>query len=361
MEYVSKTLTYFNGKIETYKTKFNESDLMNKISSMGKKAGVTTVYYALLLYYALLSDSIPVSKRLIVIAALGYFISPFDFIPDFILAGLLDDASVLMFAVNSILPYITDDIKLKVKSKLGNWFNEEDIASIDTSTLQLFQKMENTKADEESNKPNEEELKAEIANTEEEYRENLNTDFETAEKFLVEKKYDKALPILERMYNLLTLPGDHDALIDELGEDRYNELVIWLCFNIGYCYNDQKDYIKAFYYLHQVRCSGDPRCFVEWINAIVNGNHPSALDIVEGFVNDPDGLMELWNEEEDKKMIMDFLERRLGYLYIEYGRLHEARLLFTRLLSNPNSKKFAQEELDYLDHIEMESDADNQD
>lgn len=146
-EYMSKAITYFSGKLDTYKSKFSESDLMKKITSVCKRAGVTTVYYALLLYYALISDSIPMSKRVMVIAALGYFISPLDFIPDFILGGLLDDTSVLMFAIHSILPYLTEDVKAKAKAKLHDWFGEEEVSKVDLDQLQLFQNTDDEKTD----------------------------------------------------------------------------------------------------------------------------------------------------------------------------------------------------------------------
>lgn len=103
---------------------------MGKIASVAKKAGASTVYYALLIYYALMSDKVPTSKKVIAIAALGYFIAPVDFIPDFILMGLLDDGSVLLFAINQILPYITDDVKAKALAKLNDWFGETDIVAV---------------------------------------------------------------------------------------------------------------------------------------------------------------------------------------------------------------------------------------
>ena len=46
-------------------------------------------------YYAMLDPATPVGARLTLVAALAYFVAPFDIIPDIVLAvGFLDDASV---------------------------------------------------------------------------------------------------------------------------------------------------------------------------------------------------------------------------------------------------------------------------
>ncbi|MDE6670096.1 MAG: DUF1232 domain-containing protein [Muribaculaceae bacterium] len=129
-EFIGKTIGFFNGKINDFKEKYNSSDLMRKIAVVAKKAGASTVYHALLLYYVLTGKDIPTSKKIIVMAALGYFIAPVDFIPDFVLMGLFDDGSVLLFALNQILPYITDEDKAKALAKLHDWFGETEIVSV---------------------------------------------------------------------------------------------------------------------------------------------------------------------------------------------------------------------------------------
>ncbi len=361
-EYMSNAMDYFSRKMDTYKAKFSESDLMKKIASVGKKVGVTTVYNVLLLYYGLMSGSIPLSKRVMVIAALGYFIAPFDLIPDFIMAGLLDDATVLMFALQSVLPYISEEDKAKAKSKLCDWFGEQDVMSVDAAQLSIFQNK-----DEDTSKMGGEKSAAtdpddschelsdindkESEEAETNYWDNLNDGIDMASNYLENKEYENALPILLSTYEIFTLPGDYYSLIEELGKEDYDKILEWLCYNIGFCYNEQKDYVRALYYLHQVRFSDDPNCFIEWLNAIVNSSHPSALEIVENIMNDQEDLRELWNEE-DYQIVMAFLERRLGYLYTEYGRYEDAREHFTRLLSDPRCVNFARKELDYLDSIE---------
>lgn len=130
IEYYGVAIGYFNNKIDSFKEKYNPSDLMKKIAEAAKKTGASGVYYALLLYYALSNESIPMKERLIVMAALGYYISPLDFIPDFMIAGYLDDASVLMYVFNRVSGYIDDEVRSKAKAKLRDWFGEQEIIEI---------------------------------------------------------------------------------------------------------------------------------------------------------------------------------------------------------------------------------------
>jgi uncharacterized membrane protein YkvA (DUF1232 family) len=61
-------------------------------------------------YYAMLDPATPARPRLILIAALAYFVSPFDFVPDIILGlGFLDDASVLAAALAAVSGSIKDE------------------------------------------------------------------------------------------------------------------------------------------------------------------------------------------------------------------------------------------------------------
>ncbi|MGH6924044.1 MAG: YkvA family protein [Propylenella sp.] len=54
-------------------------------------------------YYAMLDPATPTSARLTLVAALAYFVAPFDLVPDLILGiGFLDDASVLAAAIAAV-------------------------------------------------------------------------------------------------------------------------------------------------------------------------------------------------------------------------------------------------------------------
>jgi uncharacterized membrane protein YkvA (DUF1232 family) len=58
----------------------------------------------------MLDPATPARPRLILIAALAYFVSPFDLVPDIILGlGFLDDASVLAAAFAAVRGAIKDE------------------------------------------------------------------------------------------------------------------------------------------------------------------------------------------------------------------------------------------------------------
>lgn len=127
---IKRIQQYFNSKIEYFKNLYNPGALMEKIKKFSKKAGATTVYYVLLLYYALGNKNIPLAKRMTVLAALGYFISPLDFIPDMLPAGLVDDGAILMYALQQVYSYIDEETDAKARRKLHEWFGEQDIVGI---------------------------------------------------------------------------------------------------------------------------------------------------------------------------------------------------------------------------------------
>ena len=114
-------------KFDKYKDAYNEQSLMTKISRFAKKAGLNTTYYVLLLYNMLVSSAISLADKAIVVGALGYFISPLDVIPDVILGtGFLDDASVLLLALGTVVNSITPSIKDAAKKYLHKWFDFTD-------------------------------------------------------------------------------------------------------------------------------------------------------------------------------------------------------------------------------------------
>lgn len=114
---------------------YSPSKLLETVKKYAKKAGVTTIYYVLLLYHALLSDKISGLDKTLAVAALGYFITPVDIIPDFIPGGLVDDASILMYALGVLGEAVDDEIESKAKNQLKAWFNDDDVFQIDSSDV----------------------------------------------------------------------------------------------------------------------------------------------------------------------------------------------------------------------------------
>jgi uncharacterized membrane protein YkvA (DUF1232 family) len=79
------------------------------LSSKAKQAAAT-------LYVALKSPDMPKANKIILLAALGYFILPFDLVADFLpLAGLTDDTFVILTALGKVYLSITDEMKEEAK------------------------------------------------------------------------------------------------------------------------------------------------------------------------------------------------------------------------------------------------------
>ena len=115
----------------SYANKFSQSEFVEKISRIAKRAGSKLVYAALILYYTLQSDHVSKTDKAIIIGALGYMISPLDVIPDAIpIAGLTDDFAVLIYVLKKVWTDVDPSIIEQAKEKLYKWFDEEEICDI---------------------------------------------------------------------------------------------------------------------------------------------------------------------------------------------------------------------------------------
>ena len=115
----------------SYANRFSQSDFVEKISRIAKRAGAKLVYAALILYYTLQSDKVSKTDKAIIIGALGYMISPLDVIPDAIpIAGLTDDLAVLLYVLKKVWTDIDPAIMDQARKRLSKWFDEEEIAEI---------------------------------------------------------------------------------------------------------------------------------------------------------------------------------------------------------------------------------------
>jgi len=117
----------------SYANKFSQSEFVEKIARVAKRAGAKLVYAALILFYTLQSDKISMKDKTIIVGALGYLISPLDVVPDAIpIVGLSDDLAVLIYVLKKVWTDIDPDIKERAQKKLSEWFDEEEISEIDT-------------------------------------------------------------------------------------------------------------------------------------------------------------------------------------------------------------------------------------
>ena len=117
--------------IEKYSGRYDEQDLLAKITKAAKKACIKVIYLALILYYVLKSPKVKTADKGKIWGALGYFILPIDIIPDFIpVAGYTDDLAALLWAFYAVAKNVTPEIEAMAKKKLHDWFGDYEEADI---------------------------------------------------------------------------------------------------------------------------------------------------------------------------------------------------------------------------------------
>jgi uncharacterized membrane protein YkvA (DUF1232 family) len=110
---------------ERYSKHYDEESFFKKILDYGKRAGAKVVFASLLLFYAVKSERMPLKEKAIVLGALGYFIFPFDLIPDFIpVVGYADDFAVLYATVRMVVSFIDAQVINDARSRLNEWFGD---------------------------------------------------------------------------------------------------------------------------------------------------------------------------------------------------------------------------------------------
>lgn len=108
-----------------YTKGYSEDSLGKKLAGYAAIAGKEVVEKVLVLYETLKDRDTPTWARGVIIAALGYFISPVDAIPDLIpFAGYADDLGALAAAVGTVAAHIKKKHVTAAKATLVRWFGE---------------------------------------------------------------------------------------------------------------------------------------------------------------------------------------------------------------------------------------------
>ena len=69
-------------EVEKYGTYYSENKFWQKVQRVAKKVGATVIRPVFQLYYLLHDKDVPLQHKAYIIGALGYFILPFDLIPE---------------------------------------------------------------------------------------------------------------------------------------------------------------------------------------------------------------------------------------------------------------------------------------
>lgn len=90
------------------------------------------------MFYAFRRKDLPCYARGIVIGTLGYFLNPFDGIPDLSpLLGYTDDLGVLSFGLVSIAAHINDEIRIRARKGVQRIFRDVDLAQLQVVDARL--------------------------------------------------------------------------------------------------------------------------------------------------------------------------------------------------------------------------------
>ncbi len=166
-------------------------------------------------------------------------------------------------------------------------------------------------------------------------------------KLFHQGRYYEAIVHLERVFR--TLSGQ---FYDKKKVDSFHDV----CYYLGFSYCELRNYEKAFYYLDILSQSNRIDYVKEYINAMTNSRDVRTLGYIaqtqESLRATVDDLRER-GEDEPQHLIdfMEFLERRRGYAFIEYGFLDEAEKIFKALLESPNSHDYAVNELAHIQRL----------
>ena len=125
-----------------YTEHFSEGSFWNKVKKFGKKAGVSVVYAALLLFYTLKKPTTPKWAKTVILSALGYFILPLDLLPDLLPGGYTDDFSGLFGALVTVAMFIDKGSKTQAKERIRVWFGEDSIDDMKMVDEKLERKSE---------------------------------------------------------------------------------------------------------------------------------------------------------------------------------------------------------------------------
>lgn len=116
----------------TYQDKFSKDNLLLKLQHYGRDIGLTILYNVLQLWYVLQKPEVPAKNKAVIMGALGYLITPLDFIPDLTpILGYNDDAAAILFTLYMVRQYVDDEVKAQAKARLAKIFSEDAVKNLD--------------------------------------------------------------------------------------------------------------------------------------------------------------------------------------------------------------------------------------
>ena len=110
--------------LNAYEHSYSDESFWEKVGKIALQAGRKVIRVALLLYYVLQDDNVPMTKKSLIIGGLVYFISPIDVIPDAVpVVGWTDDFAVLYGVYKVVAEYVTPEMEQRADEQLRKWFD----------------------------------------------------------------------------------------------------------------------------------------------------------------------------------------------------------------------------------------------
>lgn len=104
---------------QAYEKNFSPDKLWAKLKGNLKSLSSGIILKILELYYATQNPAMPLKIKLQIYGVLGYFILPFDFIPDMtVMLGYTDDIAAITYIYTVAQSYIDDIAKAKAAERL---------------------------------------------------------------------------------------------------------------------------------------------------------------------------------------------------------------------------------------------------
>ena len=115
-----------------YEGEYSQPRFFAKLFKHAGRIGTSLLYKALQLFYVAQKPEVPLKVKATIYGALGYFILPFDVIPDMIVGvGYGDDASAVLVALGIAHMYIDEDAREQAKQKLAGILGKEALRGLD--------------------------------------------------------------------------------------------------------------------------------------------------------------------------------------------------------------------------------------
>ena len=135
------------------------------------------------------------------------------------------------------------------------------------------------------------------------------------------------------------------------GADEKSNSVVNLCAQIGGDYIEIHECRKVIPFLDLAKESLSVEIISDYVNALVNESDPRAYQEIYTYLS----LIE--KQDPNLKTFGDvyqLLLRRQGYLLIEMDKLDAAEQAFKKLLKYPESKSYAEGELQYINQVKAQ-------